>query len=333
MKLKPHFITALLSATSHRHKSVYVCMLLLVPLISPSHAQPTHPSSGAHALCSQVWGLSPTVISPLYQETGLLWFSATAELSTKSNHSKQPRSLSINSTNTERTLLSRNDRILTHWSTTENKQADYLIVRPSWPIKDFNGRTLGHFVHVLGMARTDTTHKIDHPLNSSQPHTAAVLRILRADQDILTTDQLIPQPCLEQQPTQATLTPPTSPIDTAEPTSKAQVPSARILGFADSTQLGAPQQIALMDQGRLHGVHHGQRWHLISPHQATSDRTMRAVHLIQPAHEHIQILNIHEHYTIVRILNGQREIQRGSQFRTTEATSQPTPTPHPAHTP
>ena len=287
-----------------------ICLCGLMP-----HAQAQVSEKFNADACQAVYQLSPTEVQVHDNALSQWWFVPSSSLG-KSEYTA-PNSLELSSASEDKFLDASNDTVLIRWQSKANdalrwaNTQPYLIVRNGAPIRDMNGNVIGSFTHLIAKARWDTRLLVEQAdTESPEYRLVAPLRVEHAVSEVDKNDRVIPRMCFNAAK---------STNDAFNPVTSAT--QAQIIGFADSHNMAAQSHLAMMDKGGMQGVAKNQTWFLVD---ALSKEKMGNPLSVTRARGQVEIVQVFEHYSLIRIEHSEREVMRGTFLKRAQATL-----PHP----
>jgi hypothetical protein len=288
-----------------------ICLCGLMP-----HAQAQVSEKFNADACQAVYQLSPTEVQ-VHDNALSQWWFVPSSSSGKSEHTA-PNSLELSSASEDKFLDASNDTVLIRW---QSKASDalrwantqpYLIVRNGAPIRDMNGNIIGSFSHLIAKARWDSRLLVEQAhTDASESLLIAPLRVEHAVSEVDKDDRVVPRICLN-----AIITPAHQRFNNTTTATQAQ-----ILALADTHSMGAQSHLAMMDKGGMQGVAKNQTWFLVD---ALSKEKMGNPLSVTRARGQVEIVQVFEHYSLIRIEHSEREVMRGTFLKRAQATL-----PHP----
>ena len=309
MNLFQHFTTALQAPTLRLFS-----VLGLIGFCATAQAEAT-----AVDPCADMFGLQSSAVpmqSGADDRYGQWWFAPESSFSSSDGaSSKLPASLSLKPADAGRFLGAKNDDIIIRWNSAVMdaerwaQREPYLIVRQGAVIQGMDGKKIGHFVRLIAKARWSPDLLVDQPerQNTQNRELVAPLRIEQAVEEVDRTDRVIPRMCVQAEKA----------VSVDPPEAATHSRQAQILGFMDAPNarvLGTKSSIAIMDQGALHGVTPRQNWSLIEPVDSTGRDSKGRINIARQRGS-LQIIQVLDRYSIVRIAETDREVARGAYVK------------------
>ncbi|MBS1174062.1 MAG: hypothetical protein H6R05_193 [Burkholderiaceae bacterium] len=263
--------------------------------------------------CQAVYQLAPSEVQ-LHDNASSQWWFVPYPSSLNQSERAVPNSFELRFANAEKFLDASNDTVLIRW---HSKFGDalrwastqpYLIVRNGSLVRDMNGNIIGSFSHLIAKARWDTRVLVEQTdTDGSEQLLIAPLRVEHAVSEVDKDDRVIPRICLNA------ITPTNQTFNNTVSATQSQ-----ILGLADTHSMGAQSHLAMMDKGGMEGVAKNQTWFLVDA--LSKEKIGNPLSVIR-ARGQVEIVQVFEHYSLIRIEHSEREVMRGTYLKRATTTS------------
>ena len=297
-----------------RRICAYCCVAWLCWFMPHAQAQTVEKFNAD--VCQAVYQLAPSEVQ-LHDNAVSQWWFVPHPSSLDKTERAAPNSFALSPANAEKFLDANNDTILIRW---HSKFEDalrwastqpYLIVRNGPPIRDMNGNVIGSFSHLIAKAHWDSRLLVEQAhTDASERLLVAPLRVEHAVSEVDKDDRVVPRICLNA------ITPAHQRFNNTTTATQAQ-----ILALADTHSMGAQSHLAMMDKGGMQGVAKNQTWFLVD---ALSKEKIGNPLSVTRARGQVEIVQVFEHYSLIRIHHSEREVMRGTFLKRAQATL-----PHP----
>lgn len=277
---------------------------------------------GNNQLCADVFGLTPTTARRFDSAQGQWWFTP-ASPPTAPNNTPIAQSLSVLPDRDNQWQIN-GDTLALRWRSIVAdtprwaRAQTYWVVRSDIPVTDGQGRAIGQFSRLIAKAVWDKRVQIQtNDLNSLHPPYTwlAPLQITQSIEEVQNGDAVIPTTCFA----------PKNPVPAAMVFKHVGAPiisRAKIIGLMDKRRFGEQSTIAVIDQGAEEGVDNTQTWLLaetVASAEHHSDNA--AISGLAKTHGQVELLQILNHVSLVRIGYTDTEVARGTELIRSAQTS------------